>query len=52
MIEALDLHFLGLVPKVFLGFALFAWLATFIGLLRTLGRGLAVATGNRGRPGP
>ncbi|HVW45651.1 MAG TPA: tellurite resistance/C4-dicarboxylate transporter family protein [Solirubrobacterales bacterium] len=46
MIEALDLHFLDLVPKVFLGLALFAWLATFLGLLWTLGRGL----GNVGHP--
>ncbi len=40
LIEALDLHFLDLVPKVFLGLALFAWSLTFLGLLRRLRRGL------------
>jgi tellurite resistance protein TehA-like permease len=34
MIEAMGLDFLDPVPKVFLALALFAWLATFIGLLR------------------
>jgi tellurite resistance protein TehA-like permease len=36
MAQALDLGFLDIVPKVFLGLALAAWLATFIGLLRSL----------------
>ena len=36
MIEAMGLDFLDPVPKVFLALALFAWLATFIGLLRRL----------------
>jgi tellurite resistance protein TehA-like permease len=34
MIEAMGLDFLDPVPKVFLALALFAWLTTFIGLLR------------------
>ena len=36
MIEAMGLDFLHPVPRVFLGLALFAWLATFLGLLRHL----------------
>lgn len=43
MIEAMDLGFLDPVPKVFLGLALFAWAATFLGLLRRLWGGLARA---------
>jgi tellurite resistance protein TehA-like permease len=38
MAEAMDLGFLDIVPKVFLGLALAAWLATFIGLVRSLFR--------------
>jgi tellurite resistance protein TehA-like permease len=40
MAEALKLEFLDAIPKVFLGLALAAWLATFVGLLRHLARGL------------
>jgi tellurite resistance protein TehA-like permease len=39
MAEALDLGFLDIVPKIFLGLALAAWLLTFIGLLRSVFRG-------------
>ena len=45
MAEALKLEFLDPIPQVFLGLALAAWLATFLGLLRTLGRGLAARRG-------
>jgi len=38
-----SLGFLDPVPKVFLGLALFAWAATFLGLLRRLRGGLARA---------
>jgi len=38
MIEAMDLDFLNPIPKVFLALALFAWPATFIGLLRRIAR--------------
>ncbi|MFN8162831.1 MAG: tellurite resistance/C4-dicarboxylate transporter family protein, partial [Solirubrobacterales bacterium] len=38
MASALKLDFLGAIPKVFLGLALLAWLATFVGLLRRLAR--------------
>ena len=41
MIEAMDLDFLDPLPQVFLGLALAAWLATFVGLLRRLRSGLA-----------
>ncbi|MBS1676145.1 MAG: hypothetical protein JST08_02050 [Actinobacteria bacterium] len=41
MIEALGLDFLDPVPRVFLGLALFAWLMTFLGLLRRVRSGLA-----------
>jgi tellurite resistance protein TehA-like permease len=41
MIEAMGLDFLDPLPKVFLGLALFAWLATFVGLLRRIWAGLA-----------
>jgi tellurite resistance protein TehA-like permease len=40
MIEAMGLDFLDPVPRVFLGLALFAWLATFLGLLHCLWSGL------------
>jgi tellurite resistance protein TehA-like permease len=36
--KALDLAFLLLIPRVFIYFALSAWIATFIGLLRSGGR--------------
>jgi hypothetical protein len=32
--KALDLKFLFLIPRVFVYFALLAWVATFIGLVR------------------
>ncbi|HEX8753868.1 MAG TPA: tellurite resistance/C4-dicarboxylate transporter family protein [Solirubrobacterales bacterium] len=38
MAEALKLDFLDAIPKVFLGLALAAWLATFLGMLRHLAR--------------
>jgi tellurite resistance protein TehA-like permease len=40
MAEAMDLHFLDGLPEVFLAAALIAWLATFIGMLRSLVRQL------------
>jgi tellurite resistance protein TehA-like permease len=36
--KALDLTFLLLIPRVFIYFALSAWVATFVGLLRNSGR--------------
>jgi tellurite resistance protein TehA-like permease len=38
--KALDLAFLLLIPRVFIYFALSAWIATFVGLLRSGGRAL------------
>ncbi|HWB69448.1 MAG TPA: tellurite resistance/C4-dicarboxylate transporter family protein [Solirubrobacterales bacterium] len=46
MAESLNLEFLDFIPKVFLGLALAAWLATFAGLLRRLSRDLP-AVGKR-----
>jgi tellurite resistance protein TehA-like permease len=40
MAESLRLDFLDTVPRVFLGLALLAWLATFAGLVRSLARRL------------
>ncbi|HET9164236.1 MAG TPA: tellurite resistance/C4-dicarboxylate transporter family protein [Solirubrobacterales bacterium] len=40
MTEALKLGFLDPLPQVFLGLALAAWLATFVGMLRSLARNL------------
>jgi tellurite resistance protein TehA-like permease len=40
MAEAMDLHFLDGLPEVFLVAALTAWLATFIGMLRSIARQL------------
>jgi tellurite resistance protein TehA-like permease len=36
--RAIDLPFLRLIPHYFIYIALVAWLATFVGLLRSLGR--------------
>ena len=41
MADALDLDFLDGIPRVFLGLALVAWLAVFIGMIRSLGRLIA-----------
>ena len=52
MAEALKLEFLDPIPQIFLGLALAAWLATFLGLLRglqrTLSRGAASPASRRG----
>ncbi|MCW5979674.1 MAG: tellurite resistance/C4-dicarboxylate transporter family protein [Bryobacteraceae bacterium] len=40
MARAMELDFLFVVPRYFVYVALAAWLATFLGLCRTLGRGL------------
>ncbi|MBV6494201.1 MAG: hypothetical protein LDLANPLL_02232 [Turneriella sp.] len=40
MVEALKLPFLTIVPSVFIYIALSAWLLTFVGLLRQIGRAL------------
>ncbi len=52
MADALNLEFLDGIPQVFLGLALFAWLAVFIGMLRSLARllGRGSATGSATRP--
>jgi hypothetical protein len=47
MAEAMDLHFLDLLPEIFLVAALAAWLATFIGLIRSLLRQLRPPAGQR-----
>ena len=44
MAETLNLDFLDSIPRVFLGLALIAWLATFAGLLRGLARNLGLRT--------
>jgi hypothetical protein len=41
MARAMDLPFLEIVPRVFVYVALLAWLVTFIGLIRAIGRGIA-----------
>ncbi len=43
MASAMDLHFLDAIPRVFLAAALAAWLATFVGMLRSLFRRLGPA---------
>jgi tellurite resistance protein TehA-like permease len=40
MAHAMDLDFLQVIPRYFIYFALLAWAVTFIGLLRTIARGL------------
>ncbi len=40
MARAMELDFLFVVPRYFVYIALAAWLATFLGLGRTVGRGL------------
>ena len=44
--KALDLQFLLLIPRVFIYFALAAWLAAFVGLLRSCGRAFFGSTFN------
>jgi tellurite resistance protein TehA-like permease len=41
MARAMDLPFLEIVPRLFVYAALLAWLVTFIGLVRTVARGIA-----------
>ncbi len=50
MAEALKLEFLDPLPQVFLGLALAAWLATFVGLLRRLRRTLSARGAARLQP--
>jgi tellurite resistance protein TehA-like permease len=40
MARAMDLDFLRVIPRYFVYVAIFAWTATFIGLVSTLGRSL------------
>lgn len=51
MAEALKLEFLDPLPQVFLGLALAAWLATFVGLLLGLRRNLVAGRGAAGLAG-
>jgi tellurite resistance protein TehA-like permease len=45
MAEALDLGFLDFIPDAFVWIALAAWLAAFVGMLRSFWRGIRAASG-------
>src|SRR5690606_25550511 len=51
MAGALELGFLDSIPWVFYGFALLAWLAAFVGLLRSIARALSGSAPRAGGAG-